>query len=279
MNKPTYILLLTVLLLTACSIDDNYYRTPHPWQGVVAITTDWNAHSAEAAVPDSYCIKIDETSAPGQQTVNYFPEWQEPGEHFLVAHNEHKNFTVTGNKVRLDLLPDGSLTPTDEHFFSGTQTITVVQDDTLHVTLPMLQRTRRLQLVLNLEGDDGSLLAATHATLKGVAQEMDITTGAITSTEGTDLHPLFVQNGNKLTATMNLFGFVSGEAQKFSITFSMTNGQDYTVENDLTEALRSFSSEKELLSLNASLHLEAQGDYRFEIGKWLPGGEFTEDAN
>ncbi len=267
-----------LLLLTGC-VKDDLCNTPHPGKGAVMITTTWDVPVSRAGFPGVYRIRINETNVQAGEPTFCFPELQAPGPSRLTAYTEPEGLTVTGYTAAVDELPDGSLTLMDEDFHSGMQDITVVADDTLRVVLHVARRTRRLVLVLELKGDDGSLVTSTRATLTGIASAMDITTGTITSTAGKEIHPRFVQTGNTLQAVMTLMGGVAGEAQKFSVTFRMANGQDYTVENDLTEAFKDFATSREPISLNADVQLEAQGDFQFGITDWIEGGNESGDVN
>lgn len=264
--------------LSGC-VKDDLYNTPHPDKGAVVVTTTWDVPASRADFPGVYRIRINETNVQAGERTFCFPELQDPGSSRLTAYTEPEGLTVTGYMAAADELPDGSLALMDEDFHSGMQDIAVVADDTLRVNLHVTQRTHRLVLVLKLKGDDGSLVTSTHATLTGIASAMDITTGAITSTAGKEIHPRFVQTGNTLQAVMTLMGGVAGEAQKFSVTFSMTNGQDYTVENDLTEAFKDFAASGEPLTLNADVQFEAQGDFQFGITDWIEGGHESGDVN
>ena len=216
---------------------------------------------------------------PSSEHTLCFPELQDPGSSRLTVYNEPVGLTVTDYIATVNELPDGSIALMEGEFYSGMQNIAVVADDTLRVNLHVAQRTRSLLLELKLKGNDGSLVTFTHATLTGIASALDITTGAITSATGREIHPQFIQTGNTLQAVVMLMGGVAGETQKFSITFSLTNGQDYTVENDLTEAFKDFSTSMEPLALNADVQLEVQGDFQFGITDWIEGGHESGDAN
>lgn len=57
---PTVI--FACMMLSGC-VKDELYDTPHPDKGAVVITTDWTDALAEATVPDTYFLSMDDGKA------------------------------------------------------------------------------------------------------------------------------------------------------------------------------------------------------------------------
>lgn len=71
----------------------------------------------------------------------------------------------------------GAIEPHPGYLFASHQDISVVADDTLHVTAPMRQYVRRLDIELTATEGDYSRVQSATATLSGVASAADMATG------------------------------------------------------------------------------------------------------
>ena len=133
-----------IFLLSSCSKDE--YNTPHPDKGVIAVTIN----HPQGAEEDDYTVEVDgQPLDEGDNASNPLT----PGEHTVLVHNTPEGFTVTDGIAYVERV-DGTRALTDlidplpETLYSGTKTVTVVADDTLHLDLSVAQRTRDLRLEL-----------------------------------------------------------------------------------------------------------------------------------
>lgn len=287
------ITLAAVFSLTGC-VKDELYNTPHPDKGALVITADWSGRSADAEQPERYIIKVDgqpyevselfvtPAASAGRSRATFspvLPALFTPGIHSLVVYNEPKGFTIDGNTATVGTLEDGTLNPLPGYLFSATEEPDIAADDTLRITVPMRQRIRRLSLQLELTAEDAQRIAATEATLTGIASAFDFSAGAIASTEGKTIAPAFAvqtpPTGGQplLTATMRLLGTVPAEQQILTLHITLKNGDIYSVAKDLTEPLKNFStgSSMEPLELDALLELPTEIGVTTEITPWNPG--------
>lgn len=269
MNRITHIALLLLLPITACNIDDTLYDTPHPDKGAVTVTTD---------CADTHRLMINETIATVRGETNVFPALLDEGNYTLTAFNTPEGMTATGGVVSVNTLPDGTLTPQPGELRSNVTQINVVKDDTLRVTLPLRQRTRRLTLKMTTEGGDASIIASTDAALTGIAPAIDVTTNKLTGTPAT-VKPLFTLADGVLTAEVNLLGVFPDEKQTFTITITATDGHQQILKQDLTEVLATFNQSTEPLILGATLELMLDASFGFNITDWTEGTSGTADAN
>ena len=177
MRKTAYIIrygfaAVFALLLAGC-VKDELYDTPHPDKGVIAVTIN----QPQGAEEDDYTVEVDgQPLDEGDNASNPLT----PGEHTVLVYNTPEVFTVTDGIAYVERV-DGIRALTDlidplpETLYSGTKTVTVVADDTLHLDLSVAQRTRDLRLELTVtEGDPeqtftvtGSLRTPTEAGLGG----------------------------------------------------------------------------------------------------------------
>lgn len=300
MERRKLLAFVSVLLLLTGCVKDDLYNTPHPDKGAVQVTTDWTGRSSDAVLPGSYILRIGTQEQTVSESSNTFQTLFEPGTQDLLVYHQTEGITVNGNTATVNTLPDGTLEPLPGYLFSAARKLEIVKDDTLRVTVQMQQLIRCLTLTLKLKPGDEERIRSTAATLTGIASVMDLTTGAITATEGKTLIPVFVlgtdeegtsyrgtDNGEtraagrtyaagqpraagqpQLSATMRLPGIAAGEKQVLTLKITLTDGHVQTVTTDLTEALKNFGGDMEPLELDAALELPTEADFTATISDW-----------
>ena len=242
-KKSAAICLISVIcvpwLLASC-VKDELHRTPHPDSGVVSVSVDFPQGAEDE---DDYTVEVDGKPLDGSGTDS---DPLTPGEHTVLVYNTPEGFTVTdgiayvkrvdGTRALADLIA-----PLPKPLYSGTQTVNVVADDTLHLDLSVTQRTRDLRLELTVaEGDPGRIAAIT-GTISGVAGAYDLR-GETFCGEAFTTRPVFTRSGDKITADLRLLGTM-GDVQELTLTLTFTDGQTQTVTSDLTEALATFGED------------------------------------
>lgn len=275
--------------LSSC-VKDDLYNTPHPDKGAVEITTDWTGRSSDAVVPSSYILRIGTEEQTVSKETNVFDALFLPGTQDLLVYNPTEGITINENVATVNTLPDGTLEPMPGYLFSAARKLEIEKDDTLKVTVPMQQHIRSLTLVLKLKAGDEQRIRSTAATLTGIASAVDLTTGAITATEGKTVIPAFVLGTDdggiraagqtytagrtrstgqpQLSATMRLLGVIAGERQVLTLKITLTTGHIQTVTTDLTEALKNFGSDMKPLELDATLELAVEAGFTGTISDW-----------
>lgn len=269
MNHKTCITLLLLLPLTACSIDNNYYHTPHPDRGAVTVRTGYTY---------KHSLMIGATTDAVQGEENTFSELLAEGRYTLTAFNVPDGMTAVGSVLTVNTLPDGTLTPCPGTLMSNATEVQVVKDDTTCVSLPLQQRTRELTLKLTVKSaTDAALIDHAEAILTGIAPAIDVTSNKLTGMPAA-VKPLFTLTGGVLTAELNLTGTFPDERQMLTITLTTTDGQQQTLTQDLTEVLAAFNRSTEPLTLTAGLDFMTGLVPRFNIGEWTEGEGGSGDA-
>ena len=195
-----------------------------------------------------------------------------PGEYTVLVYNTPEGFTVTDGIAYVERV-DGTRALTDlidplpETLYSGTKTVTVVADDTLHLDLSVAQRTRDLRLELTVTEGDPERITGITGTLSGVAGAYDLRSETLHG-EAVSTAPAFTRNGDKVAADLRLLGTM-GEAQVLTLTLTFTDGQTQTTESDLTEALAGFGSGMtEPFTLTAGLRTPMEAGFSASITDW-----------
>ena len=239
-----------IFLLSSCSKDE--YNTPHPDKGVIAV----NINHPQGAEEDDYTVEVDgKPLDEGDNASNPLT----PGEHTVLVYNTPEGFTVTDGIAYVERV-DGTRALTDlidplpETLYSGTKTVTVVADDTLHLDLSVAQRTRDLRLELTVTEGDPERITGITGTLSGVAGAYDLRNETLYG-EAVSTAPAFTRSGDKVSADLRLLGTMGG-AQVLTLRLSFLNGnpQDITIESDLTEQLAGFNLGTGTITLDGELH-------------------------
>ena len=272
-KKSAVICLICVIcvpwLLASC-VKDELHDTPHPDQGVVSVSVDY----PQGAEEGDYTVEVDgKPLDEGDNASNPLT----PGEHTVLVYNTPEGFTVTDGIAYVERV-DGTRALTDlidplpETLYSGTKTVTVVADDTLHLDLSVAQRTRDLRLELTVTEGDPERIAAITGTLSGVAGAYDLR-GETLYGEAVSTRPAFTRSGGKVVADLRLLGTMGG-AQVLTLTLTFTDGQTQTVESDLTEVLANFNGDMEqTFTVTGSLRTPTEaGLGGCTITDWTHGG-------
>lgn len=274
------------LLLTSC-VKDELFDTPHPDKGAVVITTEWAEALTESDIPASYFLSIDGGAAKqaNEKTFTY-PDLLTPGEHSLLVYNEPQGLTLGGTTAKVNLLPDGTAEPMPGYLFSAEQTLEVVQDDTLRVSIPMARRVCPITMNLTLSGENTGKIAKIEATLSGVAGSVDMQSGTI-GMEDLTIKPVVGQASAKTRAytegkvelKCRVLGINKAERQMLTVTVTMEDGYVSTITSDLTEYLKDLNADMEPIELTGTVEAPQDGHFSGTIEDWkvVSGGDI--DAN
>lgn len=141
----------------------------------------------------------------------------------------------------------------------------------------MKQLTRRLTLKMKLAGGNPGILAGTEASITGIAPALDIAALKLQGDPAT-VRPVFVREGDVLTAELNLLGTAADVRQEFIIVLIATDGQRQTLARDMTGALSDFNRGTAPMMLDATLELMNDALPDADITDWVPSGSEEGDA-
>lgn len=242
MKKQLYILMygaISALLLASC-VKDEVYNTSHPDKGAVSIHVNLPQGMGD------YTVEIDGQSVQGSGATIVYPTLLSPGEHNLLMYNHPDGLTIADGIARVNAMADtksngNAILPMPGYFYSASTTCTVTADDTVHIELDPLRRMRDLHFELTVAEGDPERIASVEGVLSGIAGTYTLATES-PSREPMTTAPTFTRDGNRVTADTRLLG-TAGEAQILVLTLRFTDGTVQTIENDLTEMLRTFHTD------------------------------------
>lgn len=261
-------------ILTSC-VKDDLYDTPHPDRGAVVVTTDWSGKSTEADIPQAYTLRIGGREQNVSAATNVFDALLAPGGYGLTVYNSPKGISIDGNKATVNPVDlTGAIEPHPGYLFASHQDISVVADDTLHVTAPMRQYVRRLDIELTATEGDYSRVQSATATLSGVASAADMATGDRSA--AAQVTNAFRQDDNKFTIFFRLLGIVPTETHTLTVDITFNNGDTQRVVSDLTEAIRDFNNGTKPVKLTGNLLLPVEAGV---TGATITGWNEVESGN
>ena len=252
----------------ACERDDTFCNTPHPAEGALLLHTGYAGN---------YYMKVQDyhTSVPAADFP--CPQVFAPGSYTLSVFNLPEGMERADNRVGVASLPDGTLLPQPGVLYGNAATIGIAAAATLAVTLPMKPLTRRLTLKMKLAGGNPGILAGTEASITGIAPALDIAALKLQGDPAT-VRPVFVREGDVLTAELNLLGTAADVRQEFIIVLIATDGQRQTLARDMTGALSDFNRGTDPMTLDATLELMNDALPDADITDWVPSGSEEGDA-
>ena len=231
------------LLLAATScVKDELHNTPHPDRG--AVTVSLTGLAADGA----YVLDIDGQTADITGSPFTFPDLLTPGTYSLVVYNRAEGFTFDGRMAQVHTedgktRADGvSIIPLPGYLKTASREITVVADDTLHLTPAPQQRVRDLHIEFTVTQGRPELIQTVTGTLSGIAGAFDMEAEQTTGEPASTI-VAFTRDGDKLTADARLLGTI-GAAQTLVLDIAFVDGgRTQQTEVDLTEALADFNSD------------------------------------
>ena len=282
-KKKTHTMMAASLLLAlaafASCVKDDLHDTPHPDKGVAAVAIPLPQGMSQ----DDYTVEIDGTTAAGREGRYTVSDPLPPGEYTVLAYNTPQGFTVTDGIASVERT-DGTaraftdfINPLPDYLYSGTERITIVADDTLHMDLDVVQRVRDLHIELTVTEGDPDRITSVTGTLSGVAEAYDLWNETLYG-EAVSTRPAFTRNGDKVSADLRLLG-VMGNAQTLDILLTFSNGDTQSIESDLTEVLAGFNDSTAPFTLTGNLRTPVEGGFSGSIDGWQQADGGNTDAH
>lgn len=272
--------LAVAFLLTGC-VKDHLNNTPHPDKGAITVSIDWDDLLPEA-VADNYVLNVDGNGQTVSGFTNTAERLAEPGEHSLMVYNHPDGITINGDIASVDEIISGRsagsrIVPLPGYLFSLSRTVTVVKDDTLHITAKPQQWGRQLDLVLSATAGDYDRIVAVTGTLSGVERSVDIRKGERQG-KASRVRGTFTAEGGKYRISFRLMGIVPAERQMLTVDIALARGGNHTIESDLTDKMTRFHDAITPLTITGNLRLPEAAEAAGATGS-IEGWQIADGGN
>lgn len=212
-------------------------------------------------------------------------------EYIIAAWHDADNINFDGTSFRLTPDENGFL-PEPGTLYANYDKFQVTAQQTTNVVHKLYPHTRTLSFDFKLEAQAKGRIKAIHATLSGIASAKRITDRHVDEASSGSVAWILEQKTTTDTRTgqqevkyfckKRLLGIQPNERQHFILTLNYTNGEQETIEKDLTSELHNFNEtgeEKKDLNLSADIKFAGQADASVTIEDWKPGTDTDLDAN
>lgn len=222
MYTVRYCVAATLLLAATSCVKDELHNTPHPDRGAVTVSLTGLAADGE------YVLDIDGQTADITGSPFTFPDLLTPGTYSLVVYNRAEGFTFDGRMAQVHTedgktRADGvSIIPLPGYLKTASREITVVADDTLHLTPAPQQRVRDLHIEFTVTQGRPELIQTVTGTLSGIAGAFDMEAEQTTGEPASTI-VAFTRDGDKLTADARLLGTM-GAVQTLVLDIAFMDG-------------------------------------------------------
>ena len=195
--------------------------------------------------------------------------------------------------VRLELTDAGGLLSEPGEFSAGAGVFRPVAQQENTYVLQLFSFTRKLALRFRLDREADGRIASINARLGGMASARRLT-DRTTTRDGAGIVEIAVEredasgmraadeDGIFFSGSRNLLGVHTNERQILTLTLHYTNGEEETLEQDLSSYLQDFnnhaSGSVEDLTLNAGITIAGQPGVSATLGDWKPGTDSDLDA-
>lgn len=236
-----------------------------PPKGLITLTTDWSNRTSGIEQPAECKVVIDNQALKFMEVTNILPELS-AGTYPIHIYNESENITINGTTATV-ATTGNNVHPAPGWLFTAITEAVYADFKVETITAVMQQQVRQLTIELTIKEGDPARIASTEATLSGIANGVDFKTNVHTGAS-LSVVPVFTRKGDKLTATIRLFG-LTNESQKLILKLKFTDGKVQTIENDLSDKLSNFNTEKyKPLKLEANLNTPVKAGFEATITGW-----------
>ena len=270
MKLTKILLLLAIAAMTSCTIVD----LEDPLKGKITLVTDWSKRTSGIEQPTSYSVIVNNQTLNYTQTCNLLPEL-EMGTYTIRIYNTPEKVTINGTTA-IVATTGNQVDPLPGWLFTATTQATYADFKEETIKAVMQQQIRQLAIELTVTEGDPERIASTAATLTGIANSFDFKTNLHNGTNLT-VNPVFIRNGNKLTAIVRLLGTTS-ESQKLTLDIVFTDGRTQHIESDVSSMLANFNTDKHIpLSISGDLNTPIEAGIQGTINGWIstPHGNGT----
>lgn len=243
-------------VLLGCNVHDPIYETAHPQHGKITLTTDWSKMGEGITKPASYTIEIGEHKATANADKHIIEHLFDAGIYRGYFYNTAEHITVSNGIATVGVMTRAASTieALPGWFFSASDEVEIKKDTHHEFTTVMTQQIRQLNIELTVTDGDINNIELITASLSGVANSMNLKTNSYSGT-GLKVIPLFIRNGNKLSASVRLIGLTT-EKQELILDIHYKGGANQHIISDISPLLASFNNNDKYKPLGVTGNME-----------------------
>lgn len=244
--------LIIILVLTSC-VKEDIYNTAHPDKGQIALVVDWSKRGTGISMPQSYTVEVGTYATTISGERNTIDNLFLPDTYHALVFNTAEKIMAREAKATVSSAENGYIESLPGWLFAYAADITIEKDKGYTLTAIMEQQVRELNLFIEATGGTVGKVTSVTATLSGVAQQLNLRDGTL-STEKSVRLAFAKQADGKYKTTARLLGIVAA-SPKLTVKIAFAGGTpvEITQEYDLGNPLKAFNGEK-----NKPLSLAAQ---------------------
>jgi len=267
------IIMVVALLSLASCVKDDLYDMPGPGSdpgndAKLVVKPDYSAMSMDAVIPPACRLAIDDYDVYDETDKAQFEIPVTYGSHDLLAYSLPEGISVSGEIAWVNAR-GGEIEPQPGYLFASAMQVDVKPNGEQTVTMPMRQLVRLIKLNMIESGGNGDVhVASVTGTLDGVATSVNMVTGEL-SDQVASVSDRFEQSGKEFYLHFRILGVVPTERQMLTVHITYSNGEEQTIESDLTDELDDFDEEREPLLLNGELSLPVEAGAGGELSPWV----------
>lgn len=264
----TGVCVLLPLLLLAC-VDTK----KAPAKGNVILTVDWSGKGAGVDTPQGYEAVFIPSSGSIQKFSNLGGTRNklaiEPGQGQLIVYALPTGLTVEGTRAQTTLA-DNLIPASTGWLFCWAEQLEVESESETERTAGMRQQMRELNISISIEPAESlSKINKISATLGGVASEIDIITGAVSSAASASVG--FSVNHYLATGKTHLLGLLEGTPAMLTVTVGLDGGGIASDDYDISSLLTDFNASKTTpLYIRADMRIDEVGG-EITTDRWQHG--------
>lgn len=263
MNKIIYTL-LAATLLTAC-VKDTIYNTSHPTQGVVEITTSWEAVPDGTTPPSTYTIMLNGTiyalTADGKPFVSEPLDSKSSCD--ILVYNIPAGMSVKGDIATVNTITNDVIIGSPEALYSAMAICEIIADSKTKVAVKMTARTKYVELNLSFTKEEAARIKQINTELSGLVQTVNLCTGTLID-DNLKVQHLFTDfnstragtradTDSNIKLSYNLVGVSTVSQQILTVTITMHDGSTQTVIDNITDKLENLNQTDKPIELEAEL--------------------------
>lgn len=268
----TNILLCAIALAvvsTGC-VKDDLQDSELCGNGAVVVVPEFPDRTEGIDAPESYVINALDVDYTAPTAGEYLiPTTFTPGELSLLGYNKPAGMTLADGRMNVNERENGTIEPRPDAFFVGNASADVVKDETVTVTMPLMQRSYPIEFCFVVSSGDPSLLTGISLRLNGIARAFDMASQSVVTGNPAAIDFDIVKHDE----TAFYFGEamilgIDGDKQIVELSVSYSNGKVHKETTDISRFFKNIGTTTEKKTIFAIIESLQEPDFEMSISDW-----------